>query len=1473
VEENQVTTGLKKSIDYNLTTPINTVTESAAGEIDRVSKVEYDRYQQVIRTTNAEKTVTENTYNKDHTLKSTVVTPSFAPGNVGQREMTYDYDSLKRQVRVVDAAGFSTKTAYDLIGNVLSIEDGNGHTTTYSYDALNRKIDSTMGFGTPEAVTSRYIYDANNNLVEMVDPLLRVSKYSYDELNREITATMAFGTDRASTTRHIYDGVGNCLAITDAVGNTTSFEYDELNRRVKTIDALKRTIDTKKYDQAARMIEGRNAYGELTTYTYDNAARSVIIANKLGSTTRVSDAFGNMRTMVDAVGNTSSYTYDVMNRRETMTDAAGGVMRYRYDGFNNAIQEIDELGRITNRTYDNLNRMVRVDRPLSVSETMDYDAVNRLSMTDGEGRTTRYSYDALNRNVLMIDPLGHQTQYVYDAAGNIDRMIDAKGRITEYDYDELNRKIAVTRAFGTADETTMSYIYDAASNLRYETNGRGFTTEYKYDELNWRSQVIDPLDNVTKTEYDLAGKITKSIDAYGHTNISNYDTFSRLVKSTDEIGDVVAEYGYDALDRVIKQTDTFGQITTIKYEDNLRTKTTIDPQAVITIQIKDAVGNTTDIYQANRHTHYDFDALNRKTQVTDAEGGVTAYTYFKDNQTRSVTDSAGNITSYAYDGEGRLASETTVFGTRSYGYDEVDNRIDMIDRNGHAIHYSIDNLNRVTAEDWINSPTAQKFTYSYDKNSNLVSADDGKIKYEYSYEARDLVEKFDRVSLNQPTVSFTHRYDNVGNLTETKEIVGGALTATTSYKYDDPRYYNTQVTQSGVGLADKRVDFVYAADSGLMLEVDRYLGNQLIVKTINSYDDFGRLTGIVHENSTGVISTHGYDYDALNRLTAESRDGVSRSFTYDKIDEVKSVSGSNTESYTYDKNGNRLNTGYQHTDQNRLTTDGVYSYDYDLEGNRTKRTEIATGKVDEYIWDYRNRLTSVVSRDVYGAVTQTVSYEYDVNDLRVSKNVDGSIENYYLDGGNIAFVTDGVGDRTFHYLYGLEADQVLAQDSETGMVWSLADRLGSIDVLVNEQGVIVDQRTYDSFGNTLSQLDPNVKFRFGYTGRESDPETGLYYYRARYFDANVGRFISTDPIGFEAGDTNIYRYVFNNSTTYTDPSGKIIPLLLGAAFIGGLFGGAYGVADHIERGGTLDNINWGDIGGKATFGAFAGAGITALAVGAAFGAAAFGVAASTVTATGLVLGAAATGWGIGSGIYNIVNGKPLTGSLDLIGGVLGAKGLHSGYKGYKDAIFSENIDKLAKETRATISSIEDWQANNGGKNHRTNELISDPWLEAHNSPNQDSALASGKILLDSQANHGKQPFLIEPSPTMYEFNGHQIDLLKSPIQIPRRSTIISQEKSNGFDQVKFLWSDAKFKYEARWHTRTPNAPTSQGNTWVIQRTTPGNSTGQQKAVHIMTEDNKWTPLHTWKKAVTDRQNGVATAEQETILDNGHWPAK
>lgn len=111
----------------------------------------------------------------------------------------------------------------------------------------------------------------------------------------------------------------------------------------------------------------------------------------------------------------------------------------------------------------------------------------------------------------------------------------------------------------------------------------------------------------------------------------------------------------------------------------------------------------------------------------------------------------------------------------------------------------------------------------------------------------------------------------------------------------------------------------------------------------------------------------------------------------------------------------------------------------------------------------------------------------------------------------------------------------------------------------------------------------------------------------------------------------------------------------------------------------------------------------------------------------------------------------------------------------------------------------------------------------------------------------------------------------SPIKVPADAKIIEQTKT-GYQQIKYKWSDGTYKYEARWHTRTPGAPKGQGNTWVITRTTPGTSTGQRKMQHILTGKNQWTPMSEWQSAVQARQNGVATHEQQLLLDHGHWSA-
>ncbi len=88
--------------------------------------------------------------------------------------------------------------------------------------------------------------------------------------------------------------------------------------------------------------------------------------------------------------------------------------------------------------------------------------------------------------------------------------------------------------------------------------------------------------------------------------------------------------------------------------------------------------------------------------------------------------------------------------------------------------------------------------------------------------------------------------------------------------------------------------------------------------------------------------------------------------------------------------------------------------------------------------------------------------------------------------------------------------------------------------MLDNDGNVINEITYNSFGEITSETDSSVDFRFGYTGREFDEETGLYYYRSRYYDSTVGRFVSEDTIGFERGDANLYRYVINSPFNYTD---------------------------------------------------------------------------------------------------------------------------------------------------------------------------------------------------------------------------------------------------------------------------------------------------------------------------------------------------
>jgi RHS repeat-associated protein len=493
----------------------------------------------------------------------------------------------------------------------------------------------------------------------------------------------------------------------------------------------------------------------------------------------------------------------------------------------------------------------------------------------------------------------------------------------------------------------------------------------------------------------------------------------------------------------------------------------------------------------------------------------------------------------------RLLTDTNQLGfSRRYGYDAVGNQVEMIDRNNRKTTYGYDSLNRRTGENWIGAGgvSLRSIGYTYDAVGNMITANDPDAKYTYSYDALNRV-----VTLNNsgtkgvPAVTFTYSYDEVGRMVAVADRINGTNTSQTDYTYDLLNRA-TRITQSGTGVQSKRVDMTYNKVNQ-MTGLSRFsnLGGQsLVAETSYTYDQNQRLIQLAHKKGANNLASYDYTFDAANKLTkiVSSIDGTV-DYAYDATNQLTGAdhSSQTDEAYQYDANGNRTNAGYQTGTNNQLQVDGQFTYEYDGEGNRTKRTEIATGKVTEYVWDYHNRLTGVLVKSAAGAVTKSIEYTYDVNNQRIGKKIDGVVtERFVIDRNQIALVFDGSGVQKSRYLYGTQIDQVLAEESGAQVHWFLTDHQGTVKDVINNVGEVIDHVTYDSFGRIVGQTSP-IDLRFAYTGREWDGETGQYYYRARYYDAAVGRFISEDPIGFNAEDTNLSRYVFNSVNNLRDPSG------------------------------------------------------------------------------------------------------------------------------------------------------------------------------------------------------------------------------------------------------------------------------------------------------------------------------------------------
>lgn len=981
--------------------------------------------------------------------------------------------------------------SYEYDGNrrLRKITNPMGHTTLYGYTRDNRLNEITDANGNKTIIGYN-----NSGMVSRLKTEVTDKSIRYDG-DKTVFIDYTYPHNQYSYYR--WDGKGRVVEkVGLCCGTQSTLEYDIYDNVIKMVDGNNHASEYT-YDKIGNMLSLTDPLGGTERFTYDPIFNQILTySDKNGNLYSFGyDSHGSLTSLSGPLGFSQRNTYDSHGWPLTSTDANGNVSTTNYNTDGTIASEMDAAGYITRYEYDGYENITAITDPLNRTTRYSYDAMGRVtSITDALGGITTVSYDNLGNIVRVKDPLNHITAYTYDAVGNVLTNTDAAGGVFALEYDGKGNVISVRNPLGQVQKMT----YNERNKLTSVTNPAGETTAYSYDVVGNLTSISLPNGNIISYDYDEANRLVSIDDNIGIIAEYTYDANGNKLSETDGEERTV-KYAYDALNRKISETLPSGVKTQYTYDNNSNLLTVVD-----------ALGNT---------TQYTYNSLDQQLSHIDALNAMTTFEYDGVGNLVKATDANGNPTTWTYDALNRNTRITFADGlSRQYAYDAVGNMISSIDRAGNSFSFTYNALGMLLSKSY---PDKTQDVFTYDAIGQMLSA------------------------VNSDA-NITLAYDGAGRLTG--ETLNGK---NTSYAYDVAGGTRTIAYPSGM----KIVENLNARDL-----ISSILQNGTEIITME-YDESGRKSTMTYAN--GITTNYSYNangwlsqinaaenvlnlafvYDATGNITMRQNrvdDLLTETYEYDAISQLTSFKRGKDEDITYrfDPLGNRTKvvengvvTNYSANRINAYTsiTGGLsFTPQYDANGNLLNDAD------HQYHYNFNNKLS--------GVDTNTASYAYDALGRRISKTTSDGTVSFYYAGDQMVEEFKGT-NLVASYVFGNNIDETLQMKRGNEVYFYHVNQLGSTMALTDKNGKIVERVGYDPYGAptffnassseiTASAVENNILF----TGREYDPETGTYYFRARSQYPQMGRFMQKDPILYIDG-FNDYGYVINGPVKLIDPLG------------------------------------------------------------------------------------------------------------------------------------------------------------------------------------------------------------------------------------------------------------------------------------------------------------------------------------------------